>query len=1223
MAGAQTDRNLLFGVLALQADFLDAARFAEACSAWSGRKDAALSDLLVERGWITPRDREDIERLLERKLQKHAGDVRASLVEAATGPDLRHALAAIADPDVQHTLSELPAGDGAAVPTVPYQPQSRARYTLAGLHAQGGIGQVWLAQDGDLGRSVALKELRPEHTGSDEATVRFLDEARITGQLEHPGIVPVYELARRDDGQPFYVMCLVRGRTLREAGRAYHQKRAAGRAGPLDLRELLGAFVAVCNAVGYAHSRGVIHRDLKGPNVVLGDFGEVIVLDWGLAKVVARAEGPAVSLGPDRPDGATMQGRILGTPGYLSPEQAVGRLDLIDERSDVYGLGAILYEILTGRPPFIGKDTSEVIRQAAHADPLPPRDLVPGVPRALEAVCLRALAREREGRYPSAVALADDVRRYLADEPVVAYREPAAARLARWGRRHKPLVAGAAALLLAAVVALSVGTVLLGRANARIEGERAEAQRQRDRADANFRKARQAVDDSLTRVSENKLLNSPGLQPLRKELLEAALPYYRGFAAEAQDDPALSAELARAYYRLGKITEAVGTQEDAIAAYRKSHDLWEQLVGDHADEDAYQSELADCCLAWGQTDVRKPGDESEQLKLLERALGLYQALSARHPGVAEYRRGLAESYGALAGWCWFNGRPKDELPYREKALDLWEQLARDDPQWRGKLGSSLMNIGYYNTRAGNGDQALKLLGRARDTFAELSREQPNDLEYRQELRRAYTNIGFLHSNVTGRSDLSLEAHQQARAIAEALAHDNPAVVLYKFQQAGSYRLIARVLANQGEYVEAEDYIRRGLEVVEAGRAADPRNVATLFDVAEFHQLHGRILSATGRPREGIEALRLACKIMDEGVAANPGSFDFAHARGIYYRRLGTAQARAGDEEARQSLGRAVEYLEAIDPAHRATNAGLLGSLVESNAALGDAQRDGGRRDEADRSYQKVVALWENDLHGQTSNDMLARALVEGFLGYAALKVQVGDSAGATRLSRQAEEMTRRLPNLGEDDLYQLARARALAGSLTEDSGERSKLIDQAMSDLSHCCEQGGPKTEGRAKTADELRRDPALKALRDRPDFQKLLTEREAKEKAIQEERQRFEGARRFLADGDHARAVEEVGPALASPFATPATLVNGARVLARASASARQDAKLTAAERERLARQYADRAIELLRQAVAKGYKGPESVARLKTIADFDPLRERDDFKALLGELEKTSPGH
>src|SRR5262249_54698447 len=190
---------------------LDAARFAEACSAWSARKDTPLADLLVQRGWLTAEERGHVEFLLLRKLKKHGGDARASLAEATTDP-VRHSLASVADPDVQQSLAELPTpGSPPPGSTTAHPPQGRGRYTLTRLHAQGGIGQVWLARDADLGRDVALKELRPERQGQPAARARFLEEARVTGQLEHPGIVPVHELVRPADGQPFYTMRMVRG----------------------------------------------------------------------------------------------------------------------------------------------------------------------------------------------------------------------------------------------------------------------------------------------------------------------------------------------------------------------------------------------------------------------------------------------------------------------------------------------------------------------------------------------------------------------------------------------------------------------------------------------------------------------------------------------------------------------------------------------------------------------------------------------------------------------------------------------------------------------------------------------------------------------------------------------------------------------------------------------------------------------------------------------------
>jgi tRNA A-37 threonylcarbamoyl transferase component Bud32 len=369
---ADTDRNLLFGVLALQAALIDNNQSAEACAAWTTRKDTPLAHLLVERGLLTVEERQEVERLVQRHLTRHGGDARASLAAVAGGA-ARVSLDALPDPDVRASLDGLPRrGHYVPVATIAYEPKTRQRYTMTRLHATGGIGQGWLARDEDLGRDVALKELRTDRGDSSAAAARFLEEAKITGQLEHPGIVPVYELVQPQDGPPCYAMRFVGGRTLADAIKEYHRKRQAGEAGPLALRELLTVFVGICNAVAYAHSRGVLHRDLKPQNVALGDFGEVMVLDWGLAKVVGKPEDPAsllpVDLGAGDSRDETRQEQVLGTPGYMAPEQAEGRLDLLDERSDIYGLGAILYEVLTGAAPFGG-----AVRRRRSAAPTPPR----------------------------------------------------------------------------------------------------------------------------------------------------------------------------------------------------------------------------------------------------------------------------------------------------------------------------------------------------------------------------------------------------------------------------------------------------------------------------------------------------------------------------------------------------------------------------------------------------------------------------------------------------------------------------------------------------------------------------------------------------------------------------------------------------------------------------------------------------------------------------------
>jgi WD40 repeat protein len=338
----------------------------------------------------------------------------------------------------------------------PAAPDDASRYRVRRLHGAGGMGQVWVAVDTDLGREVAIKELRPDHRAGPELEARFLREARVTARLQHPGVVPVYELVPRAGGEPpFYTMRFAPGRTLAEAAEQFHRDRAAGR---VTLRALLDAFVRVCQTVAYAHAQGVIHRDLKGQNVILGEYGEVLVVDWGVAREVGVPDPPA---GPDAagPVGGgprhTRLGTVIGTPGYMAPEQAAGG-GADDERTDVHGLGAILHEVLTARPPY-----------PAPADTGPdPAAHWPGAPRPLAAVCRKALAPAPADRFAGAAEVAAEVQRWLADEPTATYREGRAARAGRWARHHRPWVAAGLALLATAAAAAAVGSVVVERERA-------------------------------------------------------------------------------------------------------------------------------------------------------------------------------------------------------------------------------------------------------------------------------------------------------------------------------------------------------------------------------------------------------------------------------------------------------------------------------------------------------------------------------------------------------------------------------------------------------------------------------------------------------------------------------------------------------------------------------------------------------------------------------------
>jgi PAS domain S-box-containing protein len=407
-------RNLMLAELALQVGLIDWGQFTEISRVLALRPQASAADLLIERGWLLPADRVHLDYLLDRKLHKqHSATLQAPAEGGAADPP-----AARPDQEVSRTVMLPPPAPGAAqeVATLGDAVASK-RYLLRAMHGLGGIGRVWRAWDSHMEREVAVKELLPERTRDPRVARRFLREARLTGQLEHPGIVPVHELSRLADTQgAFYTMRLVRGRTLSEAVNTYHRNRAEGKSEPLELISLLTAFVAVCNTIAYAHSRGVIHRDLKGDNIILGDFGEVIVLDWGLAKRVDRAEdegGGCVLADLMQADAErTMQGQVIGTPAFMAPEQAAGRLDLVGPLTDIYGLGAILYVILTGQAPFSGSNTIEILRSVQRSLLKPPHELWPEVPAGLEAVCLRAMAKDPAGRYPSAAEVGQEVQRW-------------------------------------------------------------------------------------------------------------------------------------------------------------------------------------------------------------------------------------------------------------------------------------------------------------------------------------------------------------------------------------------------------------------------------------------------------------------------------------------------------------------------------------------------------------------------------------------------------------------------------------------------------------------------------------------------------------------------------------------------------------------------------------------------------------------------------------------
>lgn len=460
-------RDVAFASVVLQSGQVGERQLLDATRDWTPYGSQSLSDHLAEEGLLSSEEKQKLERQADETLKM-----------AITGPD------APTGTEGSTTLAHSPQGMEVLTRVAqmlglghnPQIPQGMGRriasnrFTLIRVIGQGGLGTVWLARDEALQRMVAIKEINLQAGSSEAVRARFQREAEVTGQLEHPNIVTVYQIGEDvETGRAFYVMRFLGKKTLAEAILEYHERVESGLDATIDLHRLLTAFTSVCQAMAYAHSRGVIHRDLKPENIALDSFGQVTVLDWGLARTVEEGDLIEAPL-PARSSAfsaaeKTVAGQVLGTPLYMAPEQAAGRIHEIDHRTDIYGLGAILFALLTGQAPHeesqsslnSQNDVAELFTAIVKHPTPRARSLNPKVDPALDAICARAMAQKRYARYDNASELAEDVQRWTVGEPVEAYREPLSKRVSRWIQHHRRL---SQFLALCVMLALVIGTTI-------------------------------------------------------------------------------------------------------------------------------------------------------------------------------------------------------------------------------------------------------------------------------------------------------------------------------------------------------------------------------------------------------------------------------------------------------------------------------------------------------------------------------------------------------------------------------------------------------------------------------------------------------------------------------------------------------------------------------------------------------------------------------------------
>ncbi len=477
----ERDRNLLFGIFAVQLRKVSPSEIMEVAAAWATDPSVDLPVRLVNAGLLDDSERNRILDLVEIAVEDQNGDATKTLeafggaeqIQKTFGGRLTLTEAGV----LATTIIGNPPVGGELPGSIRAIHETPGRYSHVSEQGRGGMGRVLLVHDEFLGREVALKELLPGTGDTPPAKqsparrgmsllARFLQEARVTGQLEHPSIVPVYELGHRPDGTLYYTMKLVRGQTLQDAIRKCESLQ--------ERLQLLSHFVDICQAIAYAHSRAVIHRDLKPANIMVGEFGETVVLDWGLAKIKDNVDAHAggieetlrlMNLGDEEAAAQTQYGQLLGTPLYAPPEQMRGQLDLINERSDVYSLGAVLYELLTGHPPFAKSSLRELVRQVIEEPPRPIRDFAPDCPPELAAICERALEKDQADRYANASELAEDIQRFQSGALVSAHEYTPTQLIGRFVMRYRAIVATSAAAIILLLVVSGVYTISITRTN--------------------------------------------------------------------------------------------------------------------------------------------------------------------------------------------------------------------------------------------------------------------------------------------------------------------------------------------------------------------------------------------------------------------------------------------------------------------------------------------------------------------------------------------------------------------------------------------------------------------------------------------------------------------------------------------------------------------------------------------------------------------------------------
>jgi serine/threonine protein kinase len=1077
-------------------------------------------------------------------------------------------------------------------------------YKLLEQIGEGGFGVVFMAeQQQPVRRKVALKVLKP---GMDtrQVVARFEAERQALALMDHPNIAKVLDGGQTGSGRPYFVMDLVKGMSITEY---CDQARLAP-------RERLELFVYLCQAVQHAHQKGVIHRDLKPSNILVALYdGRPVpkVIDFG----VAKATGPRLT----ERTLCTELGSVVGTLEYMSPEQAeLNPLD-IDTRSDIYALGVLLYELLTGTTPLERQRLKQttllealpLIREEepprpstrlSTAEGLPliaanrgvDRKRLSGLVRGeLDWVVMKCLEKDRDRRYETANGLARDLERYLHDEPVQACPPSALYRFGKFARRNKGAlltVALVGVVLLAAVTVLAVSNARIEQAWQHAEANYRTAETQRREAEKNFQRACEAVEQMLSEVGPRELERIPQMEPVRRALLEKAVQLFEQFLDDPRADPVVRHRAGQAYNRLGFIHTLLGQTDRAIQDYARCRAIYQGLLAEFPQEPKYVFGLA-ITLNYDASSERVAGRFAEAERVARQALALAEKLPPDAFGPKAYRSLLANVYYQLGAALVGMNRLREAEHAKRQCLAWTEKQAggvADARTYPRTLGAALQGLAEVLAVQGKFAAAAELLQRAIVQQKTVLQFNPWDLQARENLRDHYVNLGRMRG-LEGKLDEAVIFSRQGLAVDEQRVADFPRAARYRARKAESQVALGLALEGAGNPGEAEALYRAAVPELEKFLKEFPDAAEPAYGLAAALKHLGVQRQTDGALAEAEPMFRRAVLLLEKLVAQSPEHVQYReHLAGIYNSLGNLLDITKRPEEAEAEYRKALAQRKKIIAERPAISDYLHNQGVTStNLALVLSHQD--RFPEARQVVTRGMRHTEAALKARPRSAAYREELCKQQCVLDEILIRLKRDQEAIDLSRKAlplaEELARERPELVQHRsvlavlLFRVAYKQREDGRLIE----ARQLVEKAVSHQRFALAAQPANANYRACLRNQyvlLTR--TLLQLRDHAEVAKTAVELT---KLLPEGWKEYRGA---------------------------------AGNLAYCVALAAHDRKLALEARQRLIQHYADQAMKFLRQAVARGFKEASELQR-----DFfqQALGARADFRQLLAELMQPQP--